>query len=119
MVYGGYAGEAGDLPAFFGFIIWMVGWIFILYEVHSGDAGRLIERSSNRSLISAFGTMRMIVTIGWAVYPLGYVFGPALTATIDSDTLNIIYNFADLINKIAFALVVWNVAIANTSGSRR
>ena len=42
MVYGGYAGEAGDLPAFFGFIIWMVGWIFILYEVHSGDAGRLI-----------------------------------------------------------------------------
>ena len=119
MVYGGYAGESGDLPAFFGFIIWMVGWIFILYEVHSGDAGRLVERSSNRSLTSAFGTMRMIVTIGWAVYPLGYVFGPALTATIDSDTLNIIYNFADLINKIAFALVVWNVAIANTSGSRR
>ena len=32
MVYGGYAGEVGDLPAFFGFMIWMVGWIFILYE---------------------------------------------------------------------------------------
>ena len=119
MVYGGYAGEVGDIPAFFGFIIWMVGWIYILYEVHSGDAGGIIARNSNRSLTSAFGTMRMIVTIGWAVYPLGYVFGPPLTATIDSDTLNIIFNFADLINKIAFALVIWSVAIANTSGSRR
>ena len=119
MVCGGYAGEAGYILPFLDFIIWMTGWIYILYEIFSGDAGQLVAKSSNYALVTAFGTMRMIVTIGWAVYPLGYAFGPALTATIDSDTLNIIYNFADLINKIAFALVVWNVAIANTSGSRR
>ena len=119
MVCGGYAGEAGYILPFLGFIVWMGAWIYILYEIFAGEPGKLITRSTNRALITAFETMRMILTIGWAIYPLGYVFGPALTATIDSDTLNIIYNFADLINKIAFALVVWNVAIANTSGSRR
>ena len=30
-----------------------------------------------------------------------------------------IYNFADLINKIAFGLVIWVAATANTIGSRR
>ena len=119
MVCGSYAGEAGYIHSVLGLVIWMAGWIFILYEIFPGEAGKLIARSANRAFITAFETMRMILTIGWAIYPLGYVFGPALTATIDSDTLNIIYNFADLINKIAFALVVWNVAIANTSGSRR
>ena len=48
--------------------------------------------------------MRMIVTVGWAIYPLGYVFG-YLTGGVDADTLNVVYNLADFINKIAFGLV--------------
>ena len=109
MVLGGYAGEAGYILPFLGFIIWMVGWIYILYEIFSGDAGKIVSRSSNENLIAAFGTLRMIITIGWAVYPLGYVFG-YLTGGFDSNTLNIIYNFADFINKIAFGIVIWAAA---------
>ena len=109
MVLGGYAGEAGYILPFLGFIIWMVGWIYILYEIFSGDAGKIVSRSSNENLIVAFGTLRMIITIGWAVYPLGYVFG-YLTGGLDSNTLNIIYNFADFINKIAFGIVIWAAA---------
>ena len=109
MVLGGYAGEAGYILPFLGFIIWMVGWIYILYEIFSGDAGKIVSRSSNENLIAAFGTLRMIITIGWAVYPLGYVFG-YLTGGLDSNTLNIIYNFADFINKIAFGIVIWAAA---------
>ena len=109
MVLGGYAGEAGYILPFLGFIIWMVGWIYILYEIFSGDAGKIVSRSSNENLIVAFGTLRMIITIGWAVYPLGYVFG-YLTGGLDSNALNIIYNFADFINKIAFGIVIWAAA---------
>jgi bacteriorhodopsin len=58
--------------------------------------------------------MRMIVTIGWAIYPLGYVFG-YLAGGIDSNTLNIIYNLADFVNKLAFGLVIWAAAMQNTS----
>ena len=118
MVFGGYAGEAGYILPFLGFVIWMTGWIYILYEIFSGEAGKLIARSTNRALITAFETMRMIVTIGWAIYPLGYVFG-YLTGGVDSNTLNVIYNFADFFNKIAFGLVIWIAAVANTSGLRR
>jgi len=119
MVLGGYAGEANHIPPFMGFLIWMAAWIYVLYEIFSGDAGKIAAKSVNKNLIMAYGTMRMIVTIGWAVYPLCYVFGPPLTGGVDSNALNVIYNFADFINKIGFGLVIWVAAIASTSGSRR
>jgi len=109
MVLGGYAGEASYISPFLGLVIWMVGWIYILYEIFPGEAGRLCAKSTNDDLVTAFGKMRMIVTIGWTIYPLGYVFG-YLTGGIDSNTLNVIYNLADFINKIAFGLVIWIAA---------
>ena len=109
MVLGGYAGEVGYISPFLGFVIWMVGWLYILYEIFTGEAGKLCDKSTNEDLVTAFEKMRMIVTIGWAIYPLGYVFG-YLTGGIDSNTLNVIYNFADFINKIAFGLVIWVAA---------
>jgi len=109
MVLGGYAGEAGYISPILGFIIWMVGWLYILYEIFTGEAGKLYAKSTNDGLVTVFEKMRIIVTIGWAIYPLGYVFG-YLTGGIDSNTLNVIYNFADFINKIAFGLIIWVAA---------
>ena len=109
MVAGGYSGETGYILPFLGFIIWMGGWLFILYEIFSGEAGKILFKSSNDNLISAFTAMRLIVTVGWAVYPLGYVFG-YLTGGFDSSFLNVIYNFADFINKIAFGIIIWVAA---------
>ena len=109
MVLGGYLGEAGYIPVLLGFFIWLIGWIYILYELFAGTIGTLASKTSNRATSSAFGAMRMIVAIGWAIYPLCYVFG-YLTGGLDSNTLNVIYNFADFINKIAFGLIVWVAA---------
>ena len=114
MLIGGYAGEAGYINSFLGFVIGMAGWIYILYEIFSGEAGKLAAKSGNKSLVTAFGALRMIVTIGWAIYPLGYVFG-YLTGGVDANSLNIIYNLADFVNKIAFGLVIWAAAMQNTS----
>ena len=61
--------------------------------------------------------MRMIVTVGWAIYPLGYVFG-YLTGGVDAESLNVIYNLADFINKIAFGLIIWAAAMSG-SGARK
>ena len=33
MLIGGYLGEAGHINGFLGFVIWMVGWIYVLYEI--------------------------------------------------------------------------------------
>ena len=118
MVIGGYLGEAGIINTMLGFVIWMAGWIYILYEIFSGEAGRAASKGGNKPLSNAFAVMRMIVTIGWAIYPLGYLFG-YLSGGIDSSTLNIIYNLADFVNKLAFGLVIWTAAKKNTSLSRR
>jgi len=118
MLIGGYAGEAGYINAMLGFVIGIAGWIYILYEVFSGEAGKAASKSGNKGLVTAFGAMRMIVTVGWAIYPLGYVFG-YLTGGVDANSLNVIYNLADFINKIAFGLVIWAAAMQNTSARSR
>ena len=114
MLVGGYLGEAGFINPTLGFIIGMAGWIYILYEIFSGDAGKAAAKSGNKALVTAFGALRMIVTVGWAIYPLGYIFG-YLIGGVDANTLNVIYNLADFVNKIAFGLVIWSCAVANSS----
>ena len=114
MVIGGYLGEAGYLPSsMLGFIIAMAGWIYLLYEIFSGEAGKAAAKSGNKAFIKAFSALRMIVTVGWSIYPLGYVFG-YLTGSIDTNSLNVIYNLVDFVNKIAFGLVIWSVAMSST-----
>ena len=115
MVIGGYLGEAEIWPKMLGFVIWIAGWIYVLYEIFSGEAGRSAAKSGNKSFATAFSALRMIVTIGWAVYPMGYVFG-TVTGGVDANSLNVIYNLADFINKIAFGLVIWAAAVS--SGGR-
>ena len=113
MLIGGYLGEAGYIQPFVGFVIGMAGWIYILFEIFSGEAGQLAAKAGNKSMTTAFSAMRIIVTIGWAIYPLGYIFG-YLTGGVDANALNIIYNLADFVNKIAFGLVIWAAAMQNT-----
>ena len=111
MLIGGYLGETEAIPRSLGFVIGMAGWIYILYEIFSGEAGRASAKSGNKSFVTAFNTLRMIVTIGWAIYPLSYIFGH-LNGGLDTNSLNVIYNLADFINKIAFGLVVWTAAVS-------
>ena len=113
MLIGGYLGEAGYMNVTVAFIIGMAGWAYILYEIFAGEAGRVAADEAPESVKAAFSTMRWIVTIGWAIYPLGYFFG-YMAGGADMATLNIIYNLADVLNKIAFGVIIWNVAVTET-----
>ena len=57
--------------------------------------------------------MLILVTVGWAIYPIGYFVGYFMEGT-DSGALNLIYNIADFWNKIAFGLVIWAAAVADS-----
>jgi len=111
MIIGGYLGEAEYISRMLGFVIGMSGWIYILYEIFSGEAGITAAKSGSKPFVTAFNALRMIVTIGWAIYPLGYIFG-YFGGGIDENSLNVIYNLADFINKIAFGLIIWAAAIS-------
>ena len=42
----------------------------------------------------------------------------SLTGGVDANSLNVVYNLADFINKIAFGLVIWAAAMSSGAGSR-
>ena len=109
MVVGGYLGEAGYINATLGFVIGMAGWLFILYEIFAGEASKISAESAPASVQTAFNTMRWIVTIGWAIYPIGYFMG-YMMGSADANSLNLIYNIADVVNKIGFCLAIWAAA---------
>jgi hypothetical protein len=111
----GYMGESRILNPVLGFIVGMAGWGFILSEIFVGEAGKVAAGKINSPFVkSSFGTMRFIVTAGWSIYPLGYFFGYLLGAVRDSP-LNLVYNLADFVNKIAFCLAIWHSAKADTA----
>jgi bacteriorhodopsin len=116
MLVGGYMGEAGYMGAWPGFIIGMVGWAMILQEIFAGQASKINAESAPAAVQGAFKLMRNIVTIGWAIYPIGYFLGYLTGAEAGSsdDMLNVVYNLADVVNKIAFGVIIWTVATSQS-----
>jgi len=114
MLIGGFAGEAGMVSVETGFVVGMIGWLYILYEIFAGEASKANASSGSAACQTAFGAMRLIVTVGWAIYPLGY-FLHYLAGGTDPVTVNIVYNLADFVNKIAFGVVIWAAAVKESA----
>ena len=114
MLVAGYLGEvnsANPTALWVFFIIGMAGWIYIIYEIFAGEASQISASQGTVASQQAFNALRLIVTVGWAIYPLGYIYGYAGGG--DAAALNIIYNLADFINKIAFGVVIWAAATSS------
>merc|ERR1719502_82109 len=90
----------------------MCGWAFILFEIFLGPASSE-GKSLSPAVSYSFNLMRLIVSIGWSIYPLGYYFG-YLLGQISDAPLNLIYNLADFINKIYFCAAIWSAARTET-----
>ena len=93
-----------------GFIIGTVAWLYIIYEIFIGEASKINASEGTDTSQKAFNALRIIVTFGWAIYPIGYIWGYAGDGS--AATLNLVYNLADFVNKIAFGVVIWSAATA-------
>ena len=109
----GYAGEAGWMDAKMAFIPSMAAWFYIIWEIFKGEASQINAGLANANVQKAYKTMTLLVTVGWSIYPLGYFFGYFM-GTQDPVMLNVIYNVADFWNKIAFGVVIWAAAVADS-----
>ena len=106
----GYAGETGAIDKYLGFGCGMLGWFFILFEIFAGESGNAcMNYGVSDAVKQSFSNMRLIVSVGWSIYPLGYVLG-CLTGAANETALNVVYNIADLVNKIGFVLSCWSCA---------
>ena len=108
----GFFGESEAMDPTFAWLIGMVAWIYIIYEIWAGDA-KAASKEASEGVQFAFTWMTYILTFGWAIYPVGYLYG--MDADADGQNmLNIVYNIADVVNKTAFGLMVWYAATIDT-----
>jgi bacteriorhodopsin len=116
MLVAGYLGEIGAVNVWVGFIVGMLGWLYIIYEIFAGEASQINASKGTAASQRAFNALRLVVTVGWAIYPIGYVVG--YTGGGSAEGINIIYNLADFINKIAFGVVIWAAATSDSAKSK-
>ena len=111
MLVFGFLGELGAMSYWPAFAIGMAGWLYIIYEIFAGEASQISAANGTAASQTAFNALRLIVTVGWAIYPIGYIL---CAGEGGAAGLNLIYNLADFVNKIAFGVVIW---VAATSSS--
>jgi len=119
MLVTGYFGEAvyRDQAALWGFISGLA-YFYIVYEIWFGNAKKLAVAAGG-NVLKAHKMLCWFVLVGWAIYPLGYMAGTpgwydGLNGLFNMD---VVYNIGDAINKIGFGLVVYNLAVTQSSES--
>jgi len=112
----GYAGETGMMNVGLAFGLSMAAWLYVIWYIMMGEASKINANLANPHVQKAYKTMTLLVTVGWAIYPLGYFLG-YLGGGADPGTMNVVYNLADFWNKIAFGVVIWSAAVADTDES--
>jgi bacteriorhodopsin len=122
MVAAGWVAEIDIAPKMVGFSIGMICWLYSVYQVSAGEAYELSKKlPADGAAAKAFASIRTIVAIGWTIYPIGFAL--AYLCYLDQPAgnlsnslmaaLNIIYNIADLVNKGAFGMAVFQAAASD------
>jgi bacteriorhodopsin len=116
MLVAGYLGEAVYLKDN---VIWgwisTLGYLYIVYEVFFGDVAKLSSSSNSPALGRAMFLLKIFITLGWSIYPIGYMLLDGNLLQTWDIQIDLIYNLADAINKIGFGLVVYSVAVAESN----
>ncbi len=96
-----------------------LGYAYVLYTAWAGEVAKLAKASNNPAVERSVRILAWFVLVGWAIYPIGYMCMPGGWLNIslgwDSSNVDLFYNIADAINKIGFGLVVYSLAIGQTT----
>lgn len=117
MVLARYMGEVGFMHATLGFLIGIAGWLYILGEMYFGELGDISAKSGHEGAETGFFWLRLIITVGWAIYPLCN-FIANFGGGVDEGQLVIVYNLADILNQIVFGMVILTVAMGEPASTR-
>ena len=113
MISFGYLGETGVINEALGLVLGGVGWAMImvatglpfgLYDGLGVDNSKIREE-----LVWSTDALRTFILVGWVIYPLGYLVGTDMVdaGSDGKEIMAILYNIADMINKIGFGIVAW------------
>ena len=121
MMIGGYIGQVeldqalieGVEPSgthWFFFAQGMIGYLTVFLIVgtpFTGSYGIDDTKIADESIRQTMGRLRRLVLFGWLIYPAGYVVGALeLGGAGGAAGMMLVYNLADLVNKLAFVIIV-------------
>ncbi|WP_020533524.1 bacteriorhodopsin [Flexithrix dorotheae] len=124
----GYIGEAYNPEGgstthsvVYGFLS-TLGYVYILYTAWFGEVAHLAVKSNSGVIKKGVRYLAWFVLVGWAIYPIGYMCMPGgwlnIAFGLGPTNVDLFYNIADAINKIGFGLVVYNIAITESSKNK-
>ncbi len=112
MIIGGYIGESsinladGFTPlGLWAYVVGCIAWFYIIFLLFTNVTKAAQDKPA--PIRKALLQMRLFILIGWAIYPVGYavtLFAPGIEVQLVRE---LIYNFADLINKVGFGLIAF------------
>ena len=111
MIGFGYLGESGAIDGMLGLILGGVGWAMIIVATGTPwSSGKGVDNSKIApELMWSTNALRWFIVVGWVIYPIGYLFNPTagVSDAVSAEVMAVLYNIADVINKIGFGVVAW------------
>merc|ERR1711916_69343 len=101
----GWLSEIDIMQKVVGFVLGCACWLYICYEAVSGEAAMYANAMKTQASRDAFANLKIIFSLGWTIYPLGYAIayiipGPIIRPHHEGppfNVLNVVYNLADLV----------------------
>ncbi len=108
MVFGRWLGDAGFFDESLGAILSIGFWLYILGEFYFGAIPDRI-RESARPVKLGFFWIRLMITLGWAVYPILH-FVDTVIGVGQAPAIIVLYSTFDIVNLVIPSLIVVAVA---------
>ena len=108
MVLSRYLGDAGVFNPTLAVLLSIAFWLYILGEAYFGAESATV-RGSSRDMRLGFFWIRLLFTIGWALYPILFFVENVIGAGHNAGVI-VLYTIADLFNLIIPAMIVLTVA---------
>jgi sensory rhodopsin len=108
MVFSRYLGDAGIFNATLAVLLSIALWLYILGELYFGAMADVV-RGQSRPVRFGYFWIRLIMTIGWAIYPILH-FVDLVIGTGHVPSVIVLYTLSDVVNLITPSLIVLAVA---------
>jgi len=121
MIGFGYLGEAIYPEESIKWGIWgSIGFAVIIGSIMGFGYPKIFRNSTDPILKNGYLLLSLLLPIGWSIYPLGYMTVPGniMEGTLSVNTVNIMYNIADLFNKGFLAICVYFMATRSLEAAR-
>lgn len=108
MTFGRWLGDASFFNPTLGALISIGFWLYILGEMYFGAMNDVI-RKSGRVVIIGFFWIRLLFTVGWAIYPILH-FVDVVIGVGQASGIIVLYSTFDIVNLIIPSLIIVAVA---------